>query len=1076
VQIGYLGPLEVRDDHGLVDVPGRRLRTLLGRLAVDVGRPVPPRALIEALWPDEPPLDPANALQSLVSRARRALGDPTLVEQLAGGYRLNVAADDVDAVRFARLASKGRAQIAAGAPALAAETLAEALALWRGEPLPDDETLEAEAVRARLADLRMQVQADRIEADLAGPLDPAGPELAAIITDLDQLIARHPLREDLAGLHMRALVAAGRPAQALAAYETTRVYLADALGSDPSAALQEQHLAVLRLQDGGAPTRQTNLRVALTSFVGRDDDASKVNKLLGAGRLVTIVGSGGAGKTRLASEVAASWVGRVRDGVWFIELAPVSDPGNIAIAVLDGLGIRDVPSLDALDRAERPLREARERVLLTLADAECLVVIDNCEHVIDAAAGLVAEVLGTCPSVRVIATSREPLGIDGETLHPLTPLGLPARDALPLEVAGAPAVRLLLDRAAAVGADLSLDEATVADVVEVVRRLDGLPLAIELAAARLRVLSIGEVATRLADRFRLLTGGRRTAVPRHRTLRAVVEWSWDLLTPLEREVADHFSVFGSGATAEAVAAVCPSPMADGELEDLLHALVDKSLLVPGQDLGESRFRMLETLREFGTERLREHGTLEAARAAHAAYFAELVRTADVELRSDRQVGWLHRLDTERDNALTALAYLGEHDQPAAAIEMAVAMTWGWMLRENGKDTARWLKFALDLPGAQEAPLYVVAEALHVFSAFATPGDDNSHDDGADEVERRATLIALADRLEPVENLHSMIPLLRPLLLFFAEEIERATVLAERNLTHDDLWMRAATRTIRAAFRENEGDTEGMRADVELGLAEWEQVGDHWGLAALLSARGHLRTLDGDHEGAAADFEQAQYHQRALGGSSEDLMLNMRLADLRLREGDFEGARRVAEAIRCEGGTDRFGFGHELFRDITLGAIALGQGDEETLAAARVRVLEGIEQVPEPSLWHSHPIAIAYGFLGAVAARLNEVEAASRYVREGMWHGYRTKDLPIIATVGVAVAGYAHAIGADRDAAVILGASARLRGSDDRAAPAIVALRAELSARLGDELEALYARGRALSRDEALARLDPALLD
>ena len=1065
MQIGYLGPLEVRDAHGVVDVPGRRLRTLLGRLAVDVGRAVPHRTLIETLWPDAPPADPANALQSLVSRLRRTLGDASVVEQLAGGYRLNVVPDQVDAVRFSTLAAQGHAQLAAGAPVLAAATLADALALWRGEPLPDDETHDADAVRVRLTDVLLQARADRIDADLADSTDSGDPRLTGLVVELDRLVAEHPLREDLAGLRMRALVAVGRPAEALAAYETTRAYLADTLGSDPSTALQEQHLDVLRRQNGRPASRQTNLRAAVTSFVGRDDDARKVNKLLGGVRLVTIVGTGGAGKTRLASEVAATWVDRAPDGVWFIELAPVSDADNVAVAVLDGLGIRDVPSLDL---AERPPRETRDRVLQTLADAESLVVMDNCEHVVDAVAGLVADILGRCPGVRVIATSREPLGIDGETLFALTPLAVPETGAATVEVAGSAAVRLLLDRAAAAGADLALDESTVADVVEVVRRLDGLPLAIELAAARLRVLSIAEVAVRLADRFRLLTGGRRTALPRHRTLRAVVEWSWDLLSPLEREVAECFSVFGSGATVDAVEAVCPSG-SEG-LEDVLHALVDKSLLVAAQDTGGVRYRMLETLREYGTERLAEQGRLEAPRLAHARYFAALVHVADGHLRTDRQLVWLRRLDAERDNLLTALAYLGEHDQAAEALDMAVAMAWSWMLRENGKDSARWLRFALDVPGASELPLAVVGEAMHLVStigAFSTPDPDTTTD-------RRSALIAMSDRLEAAEGLHHLVALLRPMMLFFAEEREQAAALAERNLSTTDPWSRAATRTIRIAFRENDGDTEGMREDIVLAFAEWQQVGDHWGLAAILSARGQLRTLDGDNKGAAEDLEEALAHLRQLGGASDDLRVHMGLGDLRLRAGDFEGARRYAELVRnTEEGLGQFG--HGILGDVLLAGIAYEQGDEATFEACRGRLQAVLDDTVVPTIFVAHATAIAHGFLGAAAARAGQAAAARTHLVAGYRDGLQAMDLPIMAAVGLGVAGYAQALGDARTAAVVLGASARLRGSDDHTNLAVVRLTAELRDALGDGFDAAYAEGRALGRDEALARLDPALL-
>ena len=465
---------------------------------------------------------------------------------------------------------------------------------------------------------------------------------------------------------MRALVAAGRPAEALAAYETTRSYLADTLGSDPSAALQEQHLAVLRLQDAGPSTRRTNLRAPVTSFVGRDDDAAQ-------GRASCSAAGGWSPSSAPAAPARPGSPPRSRrpgsparptgcgSSSWPRSATPTTSPSPCST------GSASATCRRSTSPAERPPRETRDRVLQTLADAESLVVIDNCEHVVDAVAGLVADILGRCPGVRVIATSREPLGIDGETLFALTPLAAARRRRRHGRGRrGSPPSRLLLDRAARRWADLTLDESTVADVVEVVRRLDGLPLAIELAAARLRVLSIAEVAARLADRFRLLTGGRRTAMPRHRTLRAVVEWSWELLTPLEREVAERFSVFGSGATRRRGRGRVPERRRR-RLEDVLHALVDKSLLVaaPGR-----RRRALPHARD--AARVRHRAARRAGRArADPAGPRPLLRRAGpgrptATCAPSEQVVWLRRLDAERDNLLTALAYLGEHDRPADA--------------------------------------------------------------------------------------------------------------------------------------------------------------------------------------------------------------------------------------------------------------------------------------------------------------------------------------------------------------------------------------------------------------------------
>ena len=386
------------------------------------------------------------------------------------------------------------------------------------------------------------------------------------------------------------------------------------------------------------------MRAQLTSFVGREDDVARVLKALGQYRLVTLVGPGGTGKTRLAAEVAAvaavaaaggsdgtsADADDVSDGVWLAELASVTDPADVPQSVLNSIGLREPRLLlDGPQRAGN--RDARTRLLDGLADAHALLVLDNCEHLIDACAHLADELLSHCPGLRIVATSREPLGITGESLLSIAPLSQPMPGVSAQEAVGFPAVRLFAERAAAVSPGFEVTDETVALVIDIVRRLDGLPLAIELAAARLRTLPLAEIARRLNDRFRLLTGGSRTALPRHRTLRAVVEWSWDLLTPEERLLAERFAVFPAGATPDAVAVVCAGPggpatgavratVDPADVDDLLSSLVDKSLLQPvreapgeaAREAGGTRLRMLETVREYGSEQLAGRGELGGA--------------------------------------------------------------------------------------------------------------------------------------------------------------------------------------------------------------------------------------------------------------------------------------------------------------------------------------------------------------------------------------------------------------------------------------------------------------------------------
>ncbi len=563
-----LGPFEVRtDDSVLADVPGARLRALLIALALEPGHAVPRATLIDWIWGERPPADAANALQRLVSRLRKALPEGT-IEGQTDGYRLTVAPDAVDAVRFERLVARARND----EDPRRVRLLLEALALWRGAAMQDvglPDSAAFDAAVTRLEGLRLTALEDRFDAEVGLGHG------AELVTELTDLAAAHPLRERLVAALMRALAATGRDAEALLVYQRTREALADALGVDPSPELSALHVALLRgelgrrEQRGREEGRRTNLRAELTSFVGKDADVAAVRELIAEHRLTTVIGPGGAGKTRLATETARTLLGDLPDGAWLVELASIGavkgqgeTGGDVAQATLDALGLRD-----ALLGAA-PNAEPMDRVIAAIRERETLLILDNCEHVIEAAAAFAHRVLGECRRLRILATSREPLGITGEALWLVEPLGWPEGDASPGEIESSPAVQLLRDRAGAVRKDLAttaqLDGRTLSAMVRVCRALDGMPLAIELAAARLRTMSLDQLARRLDDRFRLLTGGSRTALPQHRTLRAVVDWSWELLTGAERMVLRRLSVFWGGASLEAAEQVCVGDAAGRE--------------------------------------------------------------------------------------------------------------------------------------------------------------------------------------------------------------------------------------------------------------------------------------------------------------------------------------------------------------------------------------------------------------------------------------------------------------------------------------------------------------------------------
>ncbi|MGH3222941.1 MAG: BTAD domain-containing putative transcriptional regulator [Streptosporangiaceae bacterium] len=740
MQVAMLGPLEVRTDGDpgeVLEVGGVRLRALLIMLALRPGQFVPASQLIDGLWA-EAPSGAANALQALVSRLRRALPG-AMIESRPAGYQLALDPQATDIVRFEQLAAAGRAQLRDD-PAAAAVTLKRALGLWRGPALVDvAETDFGRAGVARLDELRLAALEHRIDADLRTP----GQQLtAALVAELEGLVIAHPMREPLAGLLMRALAASGRRGAALEVYEQTRQRMVEQLGVEPSAGLAALHLEILRADDPapppnrpaqptspGPPALVTNLRAALTSFVGRDAELAQVAELLRAHRLLTLTGPGGAGKTRLAVEAARAEVDAMPGGVWLVELAPVTDPADVTSAVLGALGLREQALLYAgrtaaafPPRAEEQA-DALGRLLDALARQRALLVLDNCEHLVTAAATLADRVLAACPRVRILATSREPLNITGEALWTVGPLTLPPDPAVTpsfyaeraslgvTPYAGRAAeptgngesgriqdgateptgrgetgriqdfasVRLLAQRAGAVRPGFEVTEGNAPAVARICRALDGMPLAIELAAARLRTMAPEQIAARLADRFQLLTGGGRTTVPRHQTLRAVVDWSWDLLDEAERAVWRRFSVFTGGATLEAAEQVCSgSGIHADQVLDLLTALADKSLLTVRHD--PPRYAMLEIIRAYGQERLAEAGERDELRQVHAQYFLRLADRSQEHLRGGQQLEWVKRLAEDQDNLHAAIRAAVTDGDADTAVGLVGALGWYWWLR------------------------------------------------------------------------------------------------------------------------------------------------------------------------------------------------------------------------------------------------------------------------------------------------------------------------------------------------------------------------------------------------------------
>jgi predicted ATPase/DNA-binding SARP family transcriptional activator len=680
LEFRLLGPLEVRRDGHPIALRGGKPRSVLAMLLLHAGEVVSTDRLIEALWGERPPSTAQNALQAHVAALRRAL-EPQRAVLITRppGYLLEIGSVDLDTVRFESLVSDGHAALPED-PAYAAELLREALALWRGPALADfayESFAQAEA--ARLEEMRLAALEDRLEADLA-----LGRH-AEVVPEVERLLAEHPLRERLAGQLMIALYRCGRQADASDVFQSTRSALVEKLGMEPGPALrqlleqvlgQDPELELAAPRSPGAtastdPERHPrhNLPIELTSFVGREQELAEICALLERNRLLTLTGAGGAGKTRLALRAARESLGRCPDGVWLVELAPLSDPALVASAVAASAGIRAQAGT---------LVEALKR---SLSDSRLLLVLDNCEHVIDACAELAHELLSSCERVRIVATSRQPLGVASEVAWPVPGLELPSdTGAVSVdEVGQCAAVQLFVERASAARPAFTLDPGTAATVAEICRRLDGIPLAIELAAARTRALTPGDILGRLDDRFRLLTGGPRDALPRHRALQATIDWSHELLSDRERMLFRRLSVFAGGWTLHDAERVCAHDTLPAEpLLDVLSDLVAKSLVAAEPSLtGATRYRMLETLRAYADEQLRANGEDVTIRRRHFDHFLELADEAHERRESTG-------LDAELD------AILASQDNIRAALEFARTEDPNGMLRLAGCVEQLWL--------------------------------------------------------------------------------------------------------------------------------------------------------------------------------------------------------------------------------------------------------------------------------------------------------------------------------------------------------------------------------------------------
>ena len=1082
VRIRLLGPL-VADDAGgrAVDLAGTRLRVLLAALALEAGRPVSAARLTELLWPDEQPANPANALQALVSRLRSALGRE-LVAASAGGYRLALDPAEVDLHRFRQLLSEPESAAEPAAEAAveavsepAAERLAAALALWRGPAFADVPDPGFAEAAARLEALREHAREELLELRLARG------EAAAVLPELQALTAGSPLRDRPRALLMQALHRSGRDAEALAVYEEGRVLLAEALGADPSPLLRQAHLAVLtgpppgagdsgagdnRAADRAAEDRarpgREGLPAQLTSFLGREADLAAVRTALAESRLVTLTGPGGAGKTRLALESAAR---SDSAQVSLVELAAVTSPADVPTVVLTALRLREPAVSQRPTALPHPAAEATERIVTALGNRPLLLVLDNCEHLVHAAATLAARLLAGCPGLRILATSREPLGITGEQLHPVPPLGLPPdpqRDAsLTLDRAlEFPAVRLFAVRGAAVRPGYRPDGPELPAVLRICRALDGQPLAIELAAARLRTLSAEQIDRRLSRRFQLLTGGSRTALPRHRTLRAVVDWSWELLEKPERALLACMSVFAGGASLEAVEQVCATgELPTDDILDVLSSLVDKSLVVrtPG-----GRYRLLETIRVYAAERLEAAGATTAARDAHAGYFLALAEEGEPNLYTGAQTVWFARFLAEHDNLLGALRHAVDSGAAATALRMVAALGWYLWRRGGQGEHLEVVTRALELPG-EDVPEVTRAVAHGITALYAL---DTTWDVPAALTLLRAG-IAHRDRLDD-PYAHPVLPMLDIMESMFhpwGPTVEEQALLL---FDAPDPFVRAAARLFMGFALQNRGVADIAEGHLHDALDRFREIGDLWGQAFCAAGLADYAQWRGEIDQAVALWEQAIALEQRLGlsGESGDYRARM-IHTVGLREGytplTARALRQAADDALREDSWVMVIATHTALANAYrhLGTPELGR---PLMGEAVRRVLPTAGGAPQIKAM----FAATSGYLEAAAGNF---EAAAEYHQEALQAATEVYDGPIIADC---LQGWADLLlrrGEPERAAELLGAAHLQRGMRDRSSPDVNRTAAGAEAALGPAAFAeAYERGRSRPRETTLASL------
>jgi predicted ATPase/DNA-binding SARP family transcriptional activator len=871
-------------------VPGPRGRIALAYLVLERDRPVTRDELAEAMWGgQDPPATWPASLRGVIFRLRGSLdvvglaGSDVLRSSL-GCYRLHLPVEaTVDVEEAGRLLHAARAALEAGDAVAARQLAAEAAALSRADFLPGATGGWVETRQAQFRELHLQAL------EVLSHASTATADYDDAVAAAEEAIEREPFRESSYVLLMKAHHAAGHRAAAVRAFERCRASLRAELGIEPSPATVAAHRRIVdgTIGDGrAAPGRvdATNLPTALSTFVGRGVELDQLEIAARRSRLLTLTGPAGVGKSRLAVELAGRLAPSHADGVWLIELADVRDPARVPQQVLSVLRIPESPGYDPV-----------ASLVGSLAHRDALVVLDNCEHLVAASADLAATLLGACPGLRIVVTSREPLRVPGETTWAVPPLPVPTSagsDNLEALMAY-DGVRLFVERAAMFAPGLDLRPASV--VVDICRLLDGLPLALELAAAHTRLVPLEDMASRLDAHVRVLTRGMRHGPARHHTFQAALDWGYDLLSDNERQVLGGVSVFAGGFTLDAAEAVHDG--VDADVVESLTALVDKSLVVLERRDGAMRYRLLETIRDYGHQRLAAAGILAEAKDAHLRWALGLARAAERELDGPLQDTWLAILDTEHDNLRTSLQWAGGHEPATELVELTLALSRFWEVRGYLTEGRSWLEAAARASGAGPD---VVARCLNAAGVLAHhqcdyPAARRLHQRSAVAFEQLGNRRGVATALNGLANVASSTRDLPTASKLYAEVIDIGRDLADQRILAASL-MNLGVLIEHQLFDGTLHPDEATQAHEMFreALYLFRELGDLHGISLSLQNLGVLAGFEGDDDVARRYLEESLAISRHLGNKRGVAQTVRFLGQLAVRGGDYGTAERHLE--------------------------------------------------------------------------------------------------------------------------------------------------------------------------------------